>query len=104
MTDFRRQWNKACMAAGLQSISKDTAAKLLAIVYETGGERESFTHNKKLVADIEYIQEAYGFKGGMTPDDFVSTAFRQYCNEFDDYGTVPKWAKDLMKNMYNIEI
>ena len=33
MTDFRKQWNYTCKAAGLVSIGKDTAAKLLAIVY-----------------------------------------------------------------------
>lgn len=54
---FRRQWNDTCKAAGLVSISKCTAAKLLAIVYVLGGERESFTHNEKLKADLDYIQD-----------------------------------------------
>ena len=44
--DFRKQWNESCKAAGLVSIGKDTAAKLLAIVYVLGGEREAFTHNE----------------------------------------------------------
>lgn len=104
MTDFRRQWNEACKAAGLASIGRDTAAKILAIVYELGGEMESFTHNEKLKADLEYIQEVYGFQGGMTPDPFVSQNVRCFCNEFEDYGTTPEWAKKLMKEMYDIEI
>ena len=104
MTDFRKQWNESCKAAGLVSIGKDTAAKLLAIVYVLGGEREAFTHNEKLKADIDYIQDVYGFKGGMTPDTFVSNALKQYCNELEDYKTIPQWAKKLMEEQYGIKL
>ena len=104
MTDFRKQWNDTCKAAGLVSIGKDNAAKILAIVYELGGERESFTHNEKLKADIDYIQEVYGFQGGMTPDPFVSNALKQYCNELYDYKTIPKWATKLMQENYGIKL
>ena len=104
MTDFRRQWNESCKAAGLVSIGKDTAAKLLAVVYVLGGEREAFTHNEKLKADLEYIQDVYGFQGGMTPDAFVSNALKQYCNELEDYKTIPQWATKLMQENYGIKI
>ena len=101
---FRRQWNESCKAAGLVSIGKDTAAKLLAIVYVLGGEREAFTHNEKLKADLEYIQDVYGFQGGMTPDTFVSNALKQYCNELEDYKTIPQWATKLMEENYGIKL
>lgn len=105
MTDFRKQWNESCKAAGLVSIGKDTAAKLLAIVYVLGGEREAFTHNEKLKADIDYIQETYCFLGGLIPDVEVKNRFRKYTKELEandkDY---PQWATKLMQEQYGINL
>lgn len=109
MSDFRKQWNDTCKAAGIVSIGKDTAAKLLAIVYVIGGEREVFTHNEKLKADIDYIQEVYGFKGGQTPNKEVADLFRKYVVELDFFTPSinqwhPQWAKKLMEENYNINL
>ena len=105
MTDFRRQWNESCKAAGLVSICKDTAAKLLAIVYVLGGEREAFTHNEKLKADIDYIQDVYGFQGGDSPQQDVAKKLRKYAFELsscnDNY---PQWATKLMQEQYGIKL
>lgn len=105
MTDFRRQWNEACKAAGFVSIGKDTAAKLLAIVYVLGGEREEFTHNEKLKADIDYIQDVYGFQGGDSPQQDVAKKLRKYAFELsscnDNY---PQWVTKLMTENYNIKL
>lgn len=103
--DFRRQWNESCKAAGLVSIGKDTAAKLLAIVYVLGGEREAFTHNEKLKADIDYIQEVYGFQGGEVPNQEVVELLKPYTKELEandkDY---PQWATKLMQEQYGIKL
>ena len=105
MTDFRRQWNNTCKAAGLVSIGKDTAAKMLAIVYVLGGEREAFTHNEKLKADIEYIQDVYGFQGGEAPNQEVVELLKPYTKELEsndkDY---PQWATKLMQEQYGIKL
>ena len=105
MSDFRKQWNDTCKAAGIVSIGKDTAAKMLAIVYVLGGEREVFTHNEKLKADIDYIQETYCFLGGLIPDVEVKNRFRKYTKELEandkDY---PQCATKLMKDNYNINL
>lgn len=105
MTDFRRQWNESCKAAGLVSIGKDTAAKLLAIVYVLGGEREAFTHNEKLKDDIDYIQEVYGFQGGEVPNQQVAELLKSYTKELEtnekDY---PQWAMKLMEEQYGIKL
>lgn len=105
MTDFRRQWNDTCKAAGLVSIGKDTAAKLLAIVYVLGGEREAFTHNEKLKADIDYIQEVYCFQGGEVPNQEVVELLKSYTKELEasdkDY---PQWATELMQENYGIKL
>lgn len=105
MTDFRKQFNEACKAAGLVSIGKDTAAKLLAIVCVLGGEREAFTHNEKLRSDLEYIQEVYGFQGGEVPDQEVVELLKSYTKELEanekDY---PQWATKLMQEQYGIKL
>ena len=33
MTDFRKQWNDTCKAAGLKPITLDTAARIMAVVF-----------------------------------------------------------------------
>jgi hypothetical protein len=109
MTDFRRQWNESCKAAGLVSIGKDTAAKLLAIVYVLGGEREAFTHNEKLKADLEYVQDVYGFQGGEVPNKEVADLFRKYVVELDFFTPSinqwhPQWATKLMQEQYGIKL
>ena len=105
MTDFRKQWNDTCKAAGLVSIGKDTAAKLLAIVYVLGGERESFTHNAKLMADIDYIQEQYGLKGGLVPSIHLVKKLKHYVREIHENNDEPtEWAIKLMKENYGITL
>ena len=105
MSILRKQWNDSCMATGIASIQKNTAAQILAIIYILGGEREIFTHNDKLKADLEYIQQMYGFDAGMTPDAYVSERFKHYANELNHCGKdYPLWATKLMIENYNIKL
>lgn len=105
MTDFRRQWNESCKAAGLVSIGKDTAAKLLAIVYVLGGEREDITHSPKLMADVKYIQEEYSILGGLIPNQDLKAKFRMYVKEIERNNDEPtEWAKKLMEDNYGIKL
>jgi hypothetical protein len=104
MSNFRKQWNNTCKAAGLVSIGKDTAAKLLAIVYVLGGEREAFTHNEKLKADIDYIQDVYGFQGGEIPDEEVVKNVRGYVLSLELEKDYPQWAAELMNENYGIKL
>ena len=97
------------MATGIVSIGKDTAAKLLAIVYVLGGEREAFTHNEKLKADLEYVQDIYGVEGGMMPNKEVFVLLKDYVSDFFDRDgqesqIIPEWAKKLMQENYNINL
>lgn len=102
MEDLKRQWNDACKAFGLIAIGRDTAAKLLAIVYVLGGEREAFVFNVKINADLNYICDVYGFRGGDTPDRRVAESLKKYVIELERCGeNYPNWAIDMMKR-YNI--
>lgn len=105
MGNLRKQWNDTCTAVGIASIKKNTAAQILAIIYILGGEREVFTHHRELKADIQYIQQQYGFDAGMIPDSYVSERFKFYANELNHCGKdYPEWAKKLMKENYNINL
>lgn len=103
MEDLKRQWNDACKSVGLIAIGLDTAAKLLAIVYVLGGEREAFVFNAKVNADLDYIRDVYGFHGGDTPDIGVAERLKEYVRELEICGeNYPNWAIDMMKDLYNI--
>ena len=105
MNDFKKQWNDTCKAAGLTAIGKDTAAKLLAIVFVLGGDREAFTHNEKLKADIGYIQDVYGFQGCNTPNQEVAELLKSYVKELEASDKeYPQWAMKLMQEQYGIKL
>lgn len=104
MSDLRKRWNESCKAAGLVSIGRDTAAKLLAIVYVLGGDREAFTHNEKLKVDLEYVQDVYGFRGGMFPDGEVVEMLRLHVNELERSVKVPEWAVKMMSDRYGVNL
>ena len=103
MENLKKQWNDSCKAVGLIAIGRDTAAKLLAIVYVLGGEREAFVFNVKINADLDYIRDVYGFHGGNTPDIEVAERLKKYVKELEDAGeNYTNWAKNMMKDLYNI--
>lgn len=103
MSDFHKQWNDTCKAAGLKPICFDTAARIMAIVYEF--DREDITHCQKLLTDIEYIQNEYGIDGGKIPHPNFRDLFAKYAKEIEDNGCEPtEWAKKLMIENYNIKL
>lgn len=105
MNDFRKQWNDTCKAAGLTAIGKDTAAKLLAIVYVFGGDSETFTHSDKLAADIDYIEDVYGFTADRIPDEGVMAAFSNYALGLElGNAYALDWATKLMQENYGIKL
>lgn len=103
MSDFRKQWNDTCKAVGLKPICFDTAARIMAVVYEF--DREDITHCPKLLADIEYIQNEYGIDGGKIPHPNFRDLFAKYAKEIEDNGCEPtEWAKKLMEENYGIKL
>lgn len=92
MSDFRKQWDDTCKAAGLKPVTTDTAARIMAIVYEF--DREDITHCPKLLADIEYIQNEYGIDGGKIPHPNFRDLFAKYAKDIENNDCEPtEWAK-----------
>lgn len=103
MSIFRKQWNDTCKSAGLKPVTIDTAARIMAVVFEV--DREDITHCPKLLADLEYIQEEYGIDGGKIPHFVFQKLFAKYLNEIEANNCEPtEWAKKLMIENYNIKL
>ena len=105
---LRYQWNEACLQLGLSSLTTDTAAKIMAVLYVYGN-NENMVLNNHFQADCDYIQKRYHIQGGETPDvDFV-VKFQYWHKEIMDYekehaeGIIP-WAVKLFSEMYNIKL
>lgn len=108
-------WNDAFLAAGINVMSVDRAAKILAMVYVLGGSHSSYTHSVLLRADLEYITKRYGIYGNGTPDSEITPLIRKYAEELNSaYMTAteknevglrvnwyPEWATKIAKH-YNL--
>lgn len=71
MSDTYRQMLDTAAACGINVISKEHAAQLMAVVYLYGD--ESAVYSEKMRTDIQHVAKQYGLYGGGTPDgEFVT--------------------------------
>ena len=119
MSNLHKDWLSAFEGIGCSAISKDTAARILAVVY-VHGNNEALVYNDSFINDMHHIQKMYGISGGETPDADVVELVKQYVNELENYikvhsdderqpGVVftnpkPDWAKRLFLERYGIKL
>lgn len=112
------QWLEACRKAGIPAISTDTAARLMAVVYEYGN-NEGFVYNQKFLADEKYIQDRFGLREMCVPDPEFHELLRGYVKELQDYQEAhrndrrddahpyrtlaPDWVPELLKERYDMK-
>lgn len=112
------QWMESCRQADLPAISTDTAARLMAVLHEYGN-NEGFTHDKKFLADVKYIQKRFDLQAMGPPDPEFRRLLRHYLKELQDYQAAhkddapdpsnplaplaPEWAPRLLKERYNMK-
>ena len=116
--DLRKQWNDACARLGIPSLTTDTCARIMAVLY-VHGNNEEFVLNHHFVADAEYIQKRFCLYGTGVPTNFEFIALlKEYIKEVEEYietnknkvegclfsDAKPEWAIKLFKEMYNIKI
>ena len=115
---FRTDWNEACLQAGLPSISRDTSARIMAVLHVESGCTTAVTHSPKLRADLKYIQQRFGLFGGATPDAAFAQTFRRYVREIEAHQKInrgntslskeeqawPAWARRLYRDSYNVNL
>ena len=106
---LRHQWNEACLQLDLPSLTIDTAAKIMAVLYVYGN-NEAMVLNYHFVADCEYIQRRFHIQGGETPDaEFVAkynkwlSDILEYEKNHPDTDNIVPWAVKLFDEMYKIK-
>ena len=115
---LRAAWNETCLRAGLPSISRDTSARIMAVLHVESGCTTAVAHSPKLRADLEYIQKRFGISGGKTPDAAFVKRFSHYVHEIEAHqkrsrGNAalsseerawPEWARRLYRENYNVKL
>lgn len=113
-----KEWLSAFASIGVPAISRDTAARILAVVY-VHGNNEALVYNTKFLSDIEHIKKMYRIDGGGTPDMELAALLRKYIGELEDYREIhtdddgdtaifknkaPEWARKLFGEKYGIKL
>ena len=113
-----RQWLQSCLQYDIPAISTETAARLMAVLYEYGN-NEGFTYNQKFLADKDYIQDRFGLREMCAPEPKFHTLLQQYIRELQEYQDAhkrdpedtahpyrrlaPDWVPQLLKERYNMK-
>ena len=107
---LRHQWNEACLQLGLPSLTIDTSAKIMAVLYQYGN-NEAMVFNYHFVADCEYIQKRFHIQGGETPDAEFVVKYNKWLSDILEYekshpdtDDIVPWAVKLFKDMYDIKL
>lgn len=104
--NLRKQWNEACLQCGIESISAQKAAKIMAVLLSFDN-MESMVMNRHFTADCEYIQKRFHLQGGEVPDTTFAEYLKEYVadlKEADRQGFIPQWAEKLFMEDYEIKL
>lgn len=115
---LKRQWNEACLSAGIPAISEDSAATILAVVYLYGN-NEGLVMNPMFLEDVRYIKKRYNIDGGEVPDAGFSVLLKERIGELEEYDRshqgenttsglferhIPEYVMDFFKERYGIKL
>ena len=119
---LQQDWLNACLAADIPAVTRDTAARLMAVLYVHGGGHEEMVMNRKFTNEMRYIQRRYGIEGGQRPDAEVVSLIQHYVRELEQYegehgngsdtdadgskvmDSAPEWAVRLFRDRYGIKL
>ena len=101
--NLRRQWNDACLAAGIPAMTTATSARIMAILLHYGN-NEAMVLNQHFTADCEYIQKRFRIMGSQSPDPDFARELQAINAELEACTQPPQWAVTLMQEMYGIKI
>ena len=118
-SDLYKDWLSAFESVGINAISKDTAARILAVTY-VHGNNEELVHNQKYVLEIKHIQKMFGIEGCGTPPPEMVYLIKEYVKELEQYANehandndkgeeifkthAPEWAHKLFQHRYGIKL
>lgn len=82
---LQQDWLNACLAADIPAVTRDTAARLLGVLYVHGGGHEEMVMNRKFTNELRYIQRRYSIEGGQRPDAEMVRLIQHYVTELEQY-------------------
>lgn len=107
MEEFRKALYRTCLNADIPILSRDTAAKILAVVYLQGGD-ERIVLSPKCKADVDYIQDRFDIHGGEAMDAELHRRTKVYVRELEDYiranNDWPQWVYDFIQERYGFKL
>lgn len=116
--ELYNDWLGAFQSIGTPAISRDTAARIMAVTY-VHGNNEALVYNKKYLAEIEHIQKVYHVEGGESPDAELVELVKVYIENLEQYreehannytgeavfhSHAPEWVHKLFMERYGIKI
>lgn len=104
--EYKERWAmyQSALDAGLPIVSTETCAIICAMLLVWGNTAE-FTHNHRLVCELQYAQKRFGIEGGETPTDrnFL-TALNYYTDLLElnqkREDRVPDFIDDMFRERY----
>ena len=104
--EYKERWAmyQSALDAGIPIVSTETCAIICAMLV-VWGNTEEFTHNHRLVCELQYAQQRFGISGGNVVGDTEFTATLQYyvrnLQQWQDEGKgVPPKIDAMFKERY----
>lgn len=113
-----KNWFRAFEAISIAAISRDTAARILAVTY-VHGNNEELVMNEKYLTEVDHIKTTYHINGGDNPDTELVFLVQKYVKELEEYRNedaknatgdaiftnhAPEWAHKLFMDRYDIKL
>ena len=102
---YKQRWAmyETALAAGIPIVSTETCAIICAMLLVWGNTAE-FTHNHRLVCELQYAQKRFGIEGGESPDPDFAAVLQSYVSQLqlmqDREQQVPDHIDNLFQDRY----
>lgn len=103
--EYKERWAmyQSALAAGIPIVSKETCAIICAMLLVWGNTAE-FTHNHRLVCELQYAQKRFHVEGGESPDQEFAAVLQSYVSQLqlmqDREQRVPDHIDNLFQDRY----
>lgn len=105
---FKERWAmyQSALQVGLPIVSEEVCAIICAMLV-VHGNHEMFTHNHRLVCELQYAQKRFKVEGGESPDTHFASLVKGYINglelRYQREGDVPDEIEELFRERYGFE-
>ena len=81
---YKERWAmyQSALAAGIPIVSTETCAILCAMLL-VWGNTEEFTHNHRLVCELQYAQQRFHIEGSESPDAEFAALLQSYVSQLE---------------------